>query len=438
LKNIARLLRKDYIRFFNDKPALILTFLVPILLILIFGNIFGSGGSRGKINVILVNQSQSEIASLIESKLDSSSSLRIVKSYTDENTGNEINFDEETARKFITDGRISAAVIIPEDFMSDTSTSLNFRFLYDPKNEIESSIIQGSIQREIMTTIPNIFPLLMQRRADTIIGSEQGEKFNDELSEVISKYFDIEADTIRKYTTDLDENFVTDSATDSSEGNFIENLVSFESEQLVGTEVANPGVTRTVGGWAVMFLLFSITGAATSLFEEQQEGSLKRLLCMPVKRSQILWSKYLFSISLGMVQLFSMFIFAYFVFEVDIFSNFFNLFIVILASSAAAVSFGMLITSFARSISQANGIATLLILVMSALGGSWFPVFLLPDWMQIVSKITITYWAVEGFLQVLWRNSDFDGIVLNVLILFSMAFIVNFYSLIRIKRSSLL
>ena len=48
--------------------------------------------------------------------------------------------------------------------------------------------------------------------------------------------------------------------------------------------------------------------------------------------------------------------------------------IVILASASAAVAFGMIITAYSKSLAQANGIATLFILIMSALGGSWFPV----------------------------------------------------------------
>ena len=187
-----------------------------------------------------------------------------------------------------------------------------------------------------------------------------------------------------------------------------------------------------------MFLLFSLTGASTSLFEERSEGTLKRLLCMPIKRTHILWSKYIYTMLLGIVQLYVLFIFSWLLFKVDVFSNFGNLFIVIAASSAAAVSFGMLITSMANSLSQASGLSTLFILMMSAIGGSWFPITLLPDWMQTISKMTLTYWSVEAFLQVLWRHSSFSGIATNVLVLLSIAFVVNYYSLLRFKRKGIL
>ena len=99
---------------------------------------------------------------------------------------------------------------------------------------------------------------------------------------------------------------------------------------------------------------------------------------------------------------------------------------------------GMFIVAIAKTPSQAGGISTLIILTMSALGGSWFPVTLLPDWMQSISKLTITYWSVEAFMQVLWRNVDFTGIAFHVFILFSIAFIVNYYSFIRFRKGKVI
>ena len=62
MKTVSKLIHKEITRFINDKPAMLLTFVVPIFLIIIFGNIFGgSGGSRGKANLILVNESNSPV-----------------------------------------------------------------------------------------------------------------------------------------------------------------------------------------------------------------------------------------------------------------------------------------------------------------------------------------------------------------------------------------
>ena len=437
MKAIYNLIIKDLIRFLNDKPAVLLTFVVPMALIVIFGNIFGGSGPRGKVGIILVNESSTPVSRIIETKLDTAQSLRIIKKYLPDDGKDSLKFTEDIAKEYVRTGKISAAVVMPKDFFADTSGSLKFKFYYDPKNEIESSIIQGQMQQAIMSGVPRLMPVLMTRRAVNFIGSDSTTMFIRNISSLLEKYFDLSADSLMRSFTQVDTAALMDSSLqpDSSGGTqMLGSLIRFESEQLVGAQVANPGLTRTVGGWAMMFLLFSLTGAATSLFEEKQEGTLKRLLCMPLNRSHILWSKYIYTMLLGMVQLFVLFVFSWVLFKVDVFSNLFNLFIVIFASSAAAVSFGMLITSLAKTINQANGISTLVILVMSAIGGSWFPVTLLPEWMQTISRGTLTYWSVEAFLQVLWRQSNFAGIANHVAILLSIAFLINFYSLIRFRN----
>lgn len=410
-----------------------------MVLIIIFGNIFGGdGGTRGKASLILVNESNSIVAKLFEAKLDSSKALNPVKTYTAENGKDTIIFDEATAKEWVRIGRMSAAVVIPKDFFVDTSSALKFKFYYDPKNEIESNIIQGNMQQIIFTSLPRLIPILMQRKAISFLGKDSTSKFIKDIGNIVHQYFDVSTDSFMNRFTKIDSASLSYSSKDtSSETNFMSNIIKFDSEQLVGKKITNPGLTRTVGGWALMFLLFSLTGAATSIFEEKNEGTLKRLLCMPVTQTQILWSKYIYSMLLGITQLLVMFIFSWALFDVQVFTNFGNLMIVIIASAAAAVSFGMLITSISKTYSQANGISTLLILVMSSLGGSWFPTSFLPDWMQVLSKGTLTYWSMEGFLQVLWRNSSFSGIATNVLILLTIALLINSYAFVRFRRNIL-
>ncbi len=439
MRNVLILLKKEYLRFVVDKPAVILTFLLPAVLIFIFGLIFGgNGGVQSKIPIVFVRNSDEPIAKFLESKLDSSDAIRLVKSYKKEGEKNERKIDEATAQKLVKTGKYSTALVVPADFITDTSSSIHLKMYYDPANEVEFSLIQGVIQKTIFTQLPQLFPLLFQKQIIKPLQGLKRKKFNSDIADVVSKYFGVPKEKILESMdfSKWDSKELLKGGNNTGD-NFISKIIRFESKQLVGENIANPGVTRSVGGWAMMFLLFSITGAASSFFEEKQEGSLKRLLCMPVRRSQLIWAKYIFTITLGIVQLLVMFVFAWLVFGVDIFSNFGNLFIVIVASAVAAVSFGMLITSVTKSYQQANGIAMVFILVMSAVGGSWFPTFLLPGWMQTISRLTINYWSVEAFLQVLWRNAPFARIALPVLILFSTGFIVNFYALVRFRKGNI-
>ena len=187
----------------------------------------------------------------------------------------------------------------------------------------------------------------------------------------------------------------------------------------------------------MMFLLFSITASGASLFTEKQNGVTLRILASPVSRMHILWSKYLYNISIGIIQLLALFFTGYLFFGIDIFSNFFNLLLIIISASAAATAFGMILAAFGKTQAQVRGLGTFIILTMSAIGGAWFPTFILPPFIQIMSKLTLVYWAIEGFLQVLWRGAGTIDILPYAGVLLGIAAIVIIISTLRFKKGDI-
>jgi ABC-2 type transport system permease protein len=192
---------------------------------------------------------------------------------------------------------------------------------------------------------------------------------------------------------------------------FFKNILRLDKEQLVGKEIANPWATRSVGGWAMMFLLFTLNASAVSLFEEKQNGVILRILASPVSRVQVLWSKYLFNVSLGCVQLAVLFVAGALLFKIDILTNVSNLLLAMLFASGACTAFGMLLAAVSKTQGQARALGTLLILAMSSIGGAWFPTSLMPPFIQILAKGSIVYWSMEAFLAVLWRGAGFVEIL---------------------------
>ena len=185
-------------------------------------------------------------------------------------------------------------------------------------------IVQGLLQQTIMTQIPEIFNQSMMRRSEEYLGKQKGVQFNHKLASVISEYFNVDTSKILQqgfYGAEKDT-AKEDSTSNKGASDFFKNIVKLDKQQLVGKEVNNPGATRSVGGWAMMFLLFSITASATSLFDEKNSGVMLRILSAPVSRTDILWSKYLYNISLGIIQLLVLFFAGYLFFSIDIFSNF--------------------------------------------------------------------------------------------------------------------
>lgn len=431
MKTILSLVKKDYILFWKDKMAVSLTFVIPIVLIFIFGKVFSGASGPEKIELGFINNSDAEIAKKLERTLDTTKTFRLIKTYNDEK-GNNVKFDTNTIQQYVRTGKFSSALVIPSDTYNDTSLGLKLKFYYDPKNDLEMQVVQGVLQQTIMQSVPEIFNQSMQRQSNNFLGKEKGTMFNSDMAKIIGKYFNIDTSKILGNINTPEKQTVKDTNTKSF--NFFDNVLNLEKHQLVGTEVTNPWATRSVGGWAMMFLLFSITVAASSLFDEKKSGVVLRILASPVTRTQILWGKYIYNMILGITQLMIMFIAGMLMFNINIFSNFLNLLLVIIAASIACTGFGMFLSSVSKTSSQANGWGTLLILTMSAIGGAWFPVSFMPEYIQFFSKLTLVYWSVDGFLTVLWRGAGFMEILPNLLVLLGIAIIINIISIFNFKK----
>jgi ABC-2 type transport system permease protein len=99
-----------------------------------------------------------------------------------------------------------------------------------------------------------------------------------------------------------------------------------------------------------------------------------------------------------------MFLYGWAVFHLDFFSHIPGFVVMGLCTAFAVATFGILLASLCHTRGQLGAVSTLLILIMSSLGGSMFPRFLMPPAMQKAGLFTINAWAIDGFTKVFWRD----------------------------------
>ena len=141
----------------------------------------------------------------------------------------------------------------------------------------------------------------------------------------------------------------------------------------------------------------------------------------------------------SMLQLSILFLFAWNVFHLNVFLNLPALIVMLVATAFAASSFGMLLASIAKSRQQLQSMASLIILIMSALGGSMVPSFLMPEWMQKLSMVSINYWSIQGFYDIFWRHLAITDITFltHVGMLFLIGIIGSSVAVILFRRNVL-
>lgn len=461
MRILLTLVKKDFANFFRNRSALTITFVVPIVLIYIFGWVFGinrkDNGPSG-ILLAVVNESDNPAAEKLVTALKGEKSFRVVTT-TKTPEGAEKPLTEADARQQIHDREYRFALVLPKDLVSDSRLGLHLKILSDPRNEIESQLVTGLLQKAIFTNVPQLLGQSLEARAKKFLGDGRFKTFNRGIANAVGSAFNEDPDGIEQRiesgdfglrdlgrddktasgATGSSGNGSTSSAGSSSNSatNVLSRIVNLESEQVVGKEVKSPEATRLVGGWAIMFLLFALSNSAAAFFDEKNSGIFQRLLSAPVQRSQLLWSRFVFGMLLGLGQLTIMFYAGHAFYGIDIMSHFALLVIMSMAAAAACTAFGMLVAAFTPNAQAASGLATLLVLTMSALGGAWFPISLMPEVVQKFGKLTLVYWSLEGFSEVLWAGNSFTEILPTLGILTGIAVVVMTISVWRINRTKM-
>ena len=127
--------------------------------------------------------------------------------------------------------------------------------------------------------------------------------------------------------------------------------------------------------------------------------------------------KWLFLALMGSLQLSVMFLWGWLVFDLPLFAHLPGFLVMTAVTASAAAALGLVLATVARSRAQLSGFSTILILTMSALGGSMFPRFLMSETMQKVGLLTFNGWALDGYLKVFWRDAPLLALWPQVLVL---------------------
>jgi ABC-2 type transport system permease protein len=434
---ILVLVRKDFTNFFRNKAAVSLTFIVPFVLIYLFGQIFGvnrkNPGPTG-IPIAVVNASPNPAAVELVDALKAEKSFKVITTFTlpDKSTRPLTEADARTLMQ-ANDASYRFALILPADLTSPTNLGLRLKILSNPRNEIETQTVNGLLQKTIFTSVPQLIGESIQNSARNFLGDARFKQFNGTIASAVADAFggdkekiqrDLESGQLAPGLRRLDVPTSTDSDNQKSKiknqksgaapapaYDALSRVLRLETEQVVGANVKSPAATAIVGGWAIQFLLFALSASATSLFRERDAGIFQRLLASPVTRAHILWSKFIYGVAIGLIQLLVLFFAGRILFGIEVEKHLGLLIIVCIFAAGACTSFGMLLAAVAPNAEAASGLATFLIMLMSALGGAWFPISLMPAFIQELSKLTLVYWSMEGFSAVLWAGQSFTQIL---------------------------
>jgi ABC-2 type transport system permease protein len=174
----------------------------------------------------------------------------------------------------------------------------------------------------------------------------------------------------------------------------------------------------------VQFILFMGIDAGLLVLMQRQSGLGKRIQAAPISRFTVIGSRAASAALISLIILAVVFGFARLAFNVRVEGSFPGFIGICISFSLMTASFGLLIAAFGKTPEATRGIAILVTLMLVMLGGSWVPAFLFPRWLDRITFLVPTRWAVDGFDGMLWRGLGWDSAVgpIVVLLAFSTLF----------------
>jgi ABC-2 type transport system permease protein len=154
---------------------------------------------------------------------------------------------------------------------------------------------------------------------------------------------------------------------------------------------------------------------------EKRNGTLRRLTMAPVSKAELLLGKIVPNFAVGLIQAAVLFTIGHFVFGMELGGDIPGLVLISAAVAAAATGLGILVAALATTDEQVSGLSTLLIVTLAALGGSMVPLFVMPDFMQAVARLTPHAWALLGYQKLLVGGGTLRDVLPNVGVLAAFA-----------------
>ena len=403
---------KDLRVWTRDTAALGVLLGMPMVLIFILGSAFGGltgeGGIDAKVAIVNLDSGGSGLSN--EQAADPAAGAagtgsatdvgaEIVSGLVDNETIADIftieERDDATAvRTEVERGELIAALVIPEDFTDSINAGdpVDLEVYKDPGSELSAGIWE-SIVRSFAADISRI-SIVAQTAGQVagesglppeMIGAVVGTAIERATSGAAERPIEIEQRTQAKET----------------------------SSEIAGMDFYALSMTS-------MFLVFGAMFGAFGFVTERRDKTMSRLLTTPTARAEFIGGKMSGVFLLGVVQFAILYSFTRFAFNVNWGDDPVATFAVATAMVFAVTGLAVLIASLVRSERGAGGVGSIIVQLMALIGGVFFPISILPEWVQPIRYASIMGWGIEGFQQIQIHGGGLPEVTVPILALAGM------------------
>jgi ABC-2 type transport system permease protein len=419
LKDIRLLLR--------DRMGFFFAFGFPIMTAIFFGTIFGgsSGGGggggddadSGKIDILLVDEDNTEGSKAFAKTLHGASELKVTDAAA-----------REQAIADVRTGKATAFIALPKGFGSTRETlffggGTTIVLGVDPARHAESGMLEGVLTKYGFMQMQDAFqkPDMMRDQARRSIDRiRQSTSLDPSQKQVFERFFgDLDqflVDVPKKSDSKPDANPKdTDAANSSGPGGF--QPIKIEKADILKPKESAPDgsdsnatVRPPPNNYAWTFpqgMIWGFIGCsmsfAVALVLERTRGTLLRLRVAPLSSMQILTGKALACFLMTQLVAIILLLIARFMFGVVPVSMP-TLVVAMVCTGCAFVGIMLFFSVLSRSERAAAGLGWGVMLISSMIGGGMIPLFILKGWMRSLSMFSPVRWSILALEGGIWRG----------------------------------
>ncbi|WP_432821981.1 ABC transporter permease [Trichloromonas sp.] len=413
-------LHKELLLLLRDRGGLALLFLMPMVLVLVVSlvqnNILKATG-EGSLQVLLVDNDGGEFGRRITETLRATGAVQLIDSR------NGTAFTLAEARELVTDGKYQFCLVIPEG----TSEAVRRGALAMARDAFGAkeafSVSPGTASEAVELgiyfdpAVQGVFRSVLSNALQRVVLALEIEEKARRLAEVFPE--EIES----RLGQGLGLRPLPGTGGPQVSFNWQdEPLLAVKERIAAGEEVVFPdAVQQNVPAWTLFGMFFIVVPLSGSLIRERQEGTLQRLLTLPISALTLLGGKLAAYVLIALIQAVLMLLVGKLVlplFGTPVLSlgdDFTALCLLILACALAATGFGILIGNLVRSYEQSTMFGSVAVVVAAALGGIMVPAYVMPKAMQAVSAWSPLAWGLNGFHELFVRHGTLREIWPNLI-----------------------
>ena len=399
--------KKEMLLLKRDFGGLVILFVMPLVLIItitLIQNATFKTLSDNKIPVLLVDLDKGAISATVKANLDKSGSFSIVS---------EINgktLTETDAKQAVFSGKYQLAIIIPQHLSRDLQVKVDqnvskilSNFGLENNDTIKKKNIE-ILQKEVrlyfdpatQMTFKNAVKSAIDKMISQIETQSIYKTFQNQIGESDKPVFD-------------QKSFIT----------FKEIVPTVDNKEILPNSVQH-----NVPAWSLFAIFFIVVPLSINIVKEKGQGTQIRLITNPVPYAILIAGKTATYLMICMIQFLLMVAVGIYVFPylnlpvLDVSGKMILLLTVALFSGLAAIGFGILLGTIAKTQEQSAPFGATSVVILAAIGGVWVPVFAMPKMMQYVSHISPMNWGLNAFYDVLLRNGGLQEIMPEIIFLF--------------------